>query len=224
MEILISDEPQLAVVKGVVADRIQKLTLGPPIMGERCCRASYGMVCTEVYDRARHMGLPTWTDPLDRRLYVPNQIDWFVKKGEPVSTDHPIKHPFTRKIDPNGPRETWKSRLVTSDVDLKFLPRTFSLSQSSSQLHCTLESDLTHIPLSTFKKKNRHWYNKGNAYYRASYSMHVVIGSADLRFELWMDGTRHSEGVPIRVQWDPVVKENTQEAMNRDGVRLNALD
>jgi hypothetical protein len=91
---------------------------------------------------------------------------------------------------------------------------------ASSQVQCTLESDLRHVPLTAFKKKNRHWYNRGKVYYRASYSVHVVIGPADLRFELWMDGIRYSEGVPIRVEWGPVVRDDS-ETRDRGGVRLN---
>jgi hypothetical protein len=88
---------QLAVVKGVVADRIQKLTLGPSIMGKRCCRASYGMVCMELYNRTKHVGLPTWTDPLDKKVYVLDQIDWFVKKvGVPPIS--PIEHCIWRAL------------------------------------------------------------------------------------------------------------------------------
>lgn len=58
---------------------MQKLDLNHDVM-KRCCRASYGMVCMEVYDRVKHAGLETWTDPLDRKRYVKEQIDWFVKK------------------------------------------------------------------------------------------------------------------------------------------------
>jgi hypothetical protein len=61
-------------------DRIQKLNLGHSIMEIRCCRASYGMVCMELYDKLKHIGLETWTDPLDQKVYVKEQIDWFVKK------------------------------------------------------------------------------------------------------------------------------------------------
>ncbi|KAH0545359.1 hypothetical protein FGG08_000500 [Glutinoglossum americanum] len=219
MEILLSDEPQLAVARGLVMDRIQKLTLGQSIMETRCCRASYGMVCMELYNSTKHIGMETWTDPLDQKMYVKEQIDWFVKKGQPVHTDHLIEHQFTRKIESGRPRETWKTRLVSCNADSAFLPTTFHPNRSTgATLLCVLESDLTHLPLTCFKKKNRHWYNRGKVYHRANYSVRVVIGSADIRFELWMDRVKYSKDRPIKVEWGPAEKGEVEVGGN-EGVR-----
>ena len=45
MQVRIAPDPQLAVSKGLVADRLRKLQVGQSILGWRCCRASYGIVC-----------------------------------------------------------------------------------------------------------------------------------------------------------------------------------
>ncbi|KAI9771495.1 MAG: hypothetical protein M1840_002115 [Geoglossum simile] len=222
MEVILSGDAQLAVCQGLVMDRIQKLKFNRSIIDERCCRKSYGMVCMEPYNKDKHLGQRTWKDPLDKKLYVPEQIDWFIKQGQPVSTEKPIEHTFTRKIDPSRPRVTWTSRLIESDVlDEQYLP--YNLSQSNAKVCCTLESDLTHLPLANFKKKNHHFYSRGNPYFRASYSVRVIIGPADLRFELWMGGTKYSKDRPIAVEWEPVVANGgATRTERRDGVRRSA--
>ena len=60
--------------------RIQKLKFDRSILDERCCRKSYGMACMESYNKKKHLGQQTWKDPLDKKLYVPERIDWFVKQ------------------------------------------------------------------------------------------------------------------------------------------------
>lgn len=71
-------DSQLAVVQGLVMDRIQVISRGSVVFKERCCRLSYGMVCRELYDEARHVGEDITQDPRDRKKWAVNQIDWFV--------------------------------------------------------------------------------------------------------------------------------------------------
>lgn len=82
MQIRIAPDPQLVVCKGNVADRVQKLKTGQSVLGWRCCRASYGTMCKVLHDPAdpQHLGLQTELDALDKKLYITNCIDWFIKK------------------------------------------------------------------------------------------------------------------------------------------------
>ncbi len=34
------------------------------------------------------------------------------------------------------------------------------------------------------KVKNRHWYNRGNEYVRAKFNIKVILGAADIKFQL----------------------------------------
>lgn len=34
------------------------------------------------------------------------------------------------------------------------------------------------------KLKNRHWYNRGDKYLRAKFNIKVILGAADLKFQL----------------------------------------
>lgn len=45
MQVRVAPDPQLAVCKGLVADRLRKLKAGEGVLGWRCCRASYGLIC-----------------------------------------------------------------------------------------------------------------------------------------------------------------------------------
>jgi hypothetical protein len=82
MQIRIAPDPQLVVCKGNVVDRIQKLKTGQSVLGWRCCRASYGTMCKILHDpnNPAHMGLKTEVDPLDKKVYVLEYIDWFIKQ------------------------------------------------------------------------------------------------------------------------------------------------
>jgi molecular chaperone DnaK (HSP70) len=82
MQIRIAPDPQLVVCKGNVADRVQKLKTGQSVLGWRCCRASYGTMCKILYDPydPAHNGLRTEVDPLDKKMYVMDCIDWFIKQ------------------------------------------------------------------------------------------------------------------------------------------------
>jgi len=82
MQIRISPDPQLAVCKGLVADRVRKLKVGRAILKWRCCRASYGTVCKELYSpkNPQHIGRRTHKDPHNGKLYLHRTIAWFIKK------------------------------------------------------------------------------------------------------------------------------------------------
>jgi hypothetical protein len=58
------------------------------------------------------------------------------------------------------------------------------------------------IPDGRFKLKNRHWWSLGKPYRRCNYDVKVVIGPADVRFQLWFEGTMVIAGNPITVQWE----------------------
>lgn len=82
MQVRVAPDPQLAVCKGLVADRLRKLKAGEGVLGWRCCRASYGLICKELYNKnnPKHFMRKTERDARDGKLYVPDCVDWFVEK------------------------------------------------------------------------------------------------------------------------------------------------
>ncbi|KAL9046507.1 MAG: hypothetical protein Q9214_000676, partial [Letrouitia sp. 1 TL-2023] len=124
IQVRVAPDPQLAVCKGLVADRARRLSVGKAVLRQRCCRASYGTICKEVYDKENptHIGRETIKDPLNGKLFVTKSIAWFIKKGKPVSSEEPIIHNFHRKIAPGDPRRAFPTSIVKSDADEAFLP------------------------------------------------------------------------------------------------------
>jgi hypothetical protein len=85
MSIIRSQFPQLAVVKGLIADKRQKLELGTSLLTYRVARRSYGMVCMEPYDPNIHIGEDSMPDRfIPGMLWATNQIDWVIKKVLPI--------------------------------------------------------------------------------------------------------------------------------------------
>jgi len=124
IQVRIAPDPQLAVCKGLVTDRVQKLRTNRSVLGWRCCRASYGTLCKILYDKKdpSHAGKMTIKDPLNGKTYITDAIAWFVKKGEPVSIDQPLVHTFVKKIPPGDPRRAFPTCIITSDLNAEDLP------------------------------------------------------------------------------------------------------
>lgn len=53
-----------------------------------------------------------------------------------------------------------------------------------ARILCEIESNLSTADESKFKRKNRHFWNTGKPYLRVEFQVKVLIGPADLRFEL----------------------------------------
>lgn len=116
-----------------------------------------------------------------------------------MSSEAPIVHNFTRKIQPGDPRKAFPTSVVVSHVEKEFLPHhmgpgTYGLPFPQNtigltplvdaQILCEVQSDLTSADERQFKKKNRHFWNTGKPYLKVDYQVKVIIGPADIRFEL----------------------------------------
>lgn len=54
-------------------------------------------------------------------------------------------------------------------------------------------------------------YNIGKRYYRADFDMKVIVGPADVRFEIWTkDGRISKAHEEIEVNWDPLMMEQME--------------
>ncbi|KAL8901352.1 MAG: hypothetical protein Q9207_005247 [Kuettlingeria erythrocarpa] len=207
IQVRVAPDPQLAVCKGLVGDRLRRLKAGKPVLKWRCCRASYGTICKEIYDSSNpmHIGRPTVKDAMNGKLYVTQSIAWFIKKvdtlpaGKPVSLDEPITHSFHRKMSPGDPRRAFPTSIVESDAEEQFLP--YHMGIGDARVLCEIESDLSTADETKFKEKNRRFWNLGKHYFKVDYDVKVLIGPADVRFELWFNGQKLSKDQSIRVEW-----------------------
>lgn len=73
--------PQLAVVKGLVMDKTQKLESGTSLLQCRVARRSYGVVCKEEYNPLIHIGEDVVLDEyIPNKRWAKDQIDWIIRK------------------------------------------------------------------------------------------------------------------------------------------------
>ena len=85
MHMLLAEDPQLAVVLGLVTDRAQELGLQTRVITQRCARVSYGVVVNQRFDPQRHTSQVVYRDPRDKRKWVLNQIEWLIKEVSRMS-------------------------------------------------------------------------------------------------------------------------------------------
>lgn len=68
---------------------------------------------------------------------------------------------------------------------------------------CQLSSDLKEVAEEEFEVRNKRVW-QGKRYFLATFAVKVIIAPADLKFELWFNGTRYNRGHdPISIEWDP---------------------
>ncbi|KAJ4987572.1 hsp70 family chaperone [Stagonosporopsis vannaccii] len=227
IQIRVAPDPQLVVCKGNVADRVAKLKSGQSVLGWRCCRASYGTKCKILYNanNPQHIGQRTEIDLLDGKAYVVDCVDWFIKKGEPVSSDYPIVRDFSRKCPPAtsaipDPPRIFPTDVICSEADTELLPYTMN---STCRSMCKVESDFASVPLSQFKLKNRHWWNSGKKYHRINFVIKVNLGPADLSFELWHNGVKLSKDNTIKVEWQAAAPPEPNQNSVESDFPMNSL-
>ncbi|KAI1333540.1 hypothetical protein F5Y15DRAFT_410294 [Xylariaceae sp. FL0016] len=203
-KIIQAPDPQLVVVKGLLLDRLQGLDSGlAPVIVSRIARASYGLICKAKYNPQIHFGETVKKDPYDGELYAMGQIDWLIRKGDPVSTNTPIISSFTKKVDPGDANRTWDSIIMISDLDRNFLPH--NIDQPGAKQLCVVKSDLTGVQHNemVMKRKARRLIFKGKKFYLCMFEVRAVVAPADIKFELWFAGQRFSGNHdPIKITWD----------------------
>ncbi|KAL9002314.1 MAG: hypothetical protein Q9188_004752 [Gyalolechia gomerana] len=200
LQIYTADDPQTAVVQGLVLNEAQQHETGNAVLKSRTSPASYGVLCKEPYDEEKHLGMALERDILDGKLYAIDVIHWFVKKGDPVSEDNPISYNFKRKLSPNTNlrRSDWESTVVISWKDRAYLPK--ALGDEAAQL-CTIKSDPSDLRLDDFEKVGYFYNLVGVKFLVAKYKVQVNIEVADILFEVWCNDIKLSKDQRIQVQW-----------------------
>ena len=211
-------------------DRIQAIGRGNIVFKERCCRVSYGVRCREKYDPEKnkaHVGQQVKRDPRDGVMYVDDQIDWFVKQvsrqsaikprqklmktdfqGENVPS-HGFSKPYWLKLKPGEEERPWKTNIIMSTEPRERLPT--NLNQDGAKILCGVESVLKDKGVD-MKMKNRHFYNKREKFLRIRFNIRVILGAADLKFQIESKNNvvLNTDYDAIQVRWDPP-KQNPRE-------------
>ena len=124
-----------------------------------------------------------------------------------MSVEKGVQHAFRRKMNPGQEKLPWRTQIVMSSLPATQLP--ISLKRDGAKPVCAVEALLKDNDM---KLKNRHWYNRKPRYYLANFDVRVLIGSANLKFEIVAkDGTRSTSHEEIEVQWAATTKQEARE-------------
>ncbi|GAB1316509.1 Actin-like ATPase domain-containing protein [Madurella fahalii] len=201
-----ADEPQLAVVKGLVLDRKQKAKAGRSALRVRKARASYGVVTRERYDKNLHAGKRPVRSDLDGELYVDGQVKWVIKKGDDIDAENGGKwHGFSKVFNNCKHPGISKRELVICHKDRDALP--ISVDGVDVFTLCTVESDLSevdpgHIRKKAVKKSGFGLLKRATFYYEIEYEVKFVVGAIDARFELWIGEQEYAGKNSFKVDWE----------------------
>ena len=75
--------------------------------------------------------------------------------------------------------------------------------ETDTRILCEISSDLSAADEKKFVEKNKNFWSMKKHYFRIEYSVRVLIGPADIRFELWFDDQKLSRDQSIKVEWTP---------------------
>ncbi|KAE8356132.1 actin-like ATPase domain-containing protein [Aspergillus coremiiformis] len=151
-------------------------------VGKRIARCHYGTDYRCDYDPCRHDPSEAVWDDLQEKYKVDDQMKWYIKKGDPISEDKPIRLPFYLTFHTDSKLEG-RTPLFVCHIDTA--PGT--LTDDTFKL-CSMEYDLESIPTSLFTMK---WNSKGVAYYKIDIIIKMTPTSASILFELEFNGASY---------------------------------
>jgi len=130
-------------------------------------------------------------------------------QGERISIEG-ISQPYVIKIPPGKESGKWLTGIVMSTLPAEHLPS--NINQDGVEKICTVHSVLKES-VGDAKLKNRHWYNRGEKYLRLRFNIKVILGAADIRFQLHSkDGQILSgEHNAIQVKWETPARRNEED-------------
>ncbi|KAB5580556.1 hypothetical protein GE09DRAFT_950983 [Coniochaeta sp. 2T2.1] len=200
-------DPQLVVVRGLLLSWEQQWLTGgqASVLATRIARASFGVIIMEEYNPSKHFLEDAVDDPFDKKKkWALNQIQWLIRKGDVIDPNVPIIKQLAFNIDPGASTRSWSSEFVSSQVDPNYLPNMKRAGVATKI--CEVQSDLSGVEetqlIRKFKRR-RVCFWKGRTWYICEFEVRVIVGPADLRFELWFQGKRFSGNHdPIKVTWE----------------------
>ncbi|KAL1297539.1 hypothetical protein AAFC00_006111 [Neodothiora populina] len=148
----------------------------------RRSRLHYGTSYATVFDEAKHPMEDRYWSPLWERWMVSDRMQWHIAKGTAISPDTPISFHYTRNFRP-GQSLIVEDELIACDADEA--PDSFKKDLTTV---CTLRTDLQSVPKHLFTRLST---SKGVDFDNLDFELQMKIESADLVFELRVDGVQY---------------------------------
>lgn len=115
-----------------------------------------------------------------------------------------VRYPYRLKRALGTERAPWCTQIVMSPLPPDRLPHSLNNKEqggTSISKVCVIESSLEHADM---VRRNTRWYQWAREYWLAEFEMRILIGPADLRFQLWgRRGQRLDRGEGgVAVEWE----------------------
>ncbi|EEQ90452.2 uncharacterized protein BDCG_05572 [Blastomyces dermatitidis ER-3] len=203
-QILISEDPQLAVCRGLVIDRIHRLRHGHSVLSTRCSSISYGIV---VNNRVRGSQTPPGFNgnveisPYNGKRYIVNQIQWLIERDQ-IIQHQDIRRKFDRVFEATNSGIAWKTLIAMSRSPAKRLPQT--INQGDADVKCTIESyvDREFLRQHAQPVKQRRWSSSRKPeLQKIQYEVRLCIASSYVTFEVWLGDRVVGKSEEIHIAW-----------------------
>ncbi|KAG5294893.1 hypothetical protein I7I48_11600 [Histoplasma ohiense] len=214
--ILISKEPQLAVSRGLVIDRVHRLRHGHSVLSTRCSSSSYGIV---VNNRVRTGKTPpsynshVKISPYDGRRYIVNQVQWLLERGQIIQHRY-ICQKLDRVFEATSSEIDWKILIAMSRSPAARLPRT--IDEGDACVICEIESRVGGELLRQHARpaKQKRWSSIRKAeLQKIQYEVRLYIESSCLTFEVWLGDQviGNSDEIPVAWQYTSIDEADNEE-------------
>ncbi|KAN0076644.1 hypothetical protein V8E54_006786 [Elaphomyces granulatus] len=204
LKILVSDEPQLSVAKGLVYDRLQRMNTGKSVLGAKASPANYGIVVQKGYNKVKHVGEQVTIDEFSGGKTAKDLIHWFIEKDKPIHENDPdLIHTVCvrRTVTEMEKRRPFSLQVMKYEDDTGSRPTS---TKDGRAVHILdVEVQLSQISRSKWTTVNPRFFGfgKGMLHYTLDCEIRAVPGTNDLRFELWYDGENYTNEHSIAMAW-----------------------
>ncbi|KAK5119582.1 hypothetical protein LTR85_007411 [Meristemomyces frigidus] len=168
-----------AVVRGAVLRGLE----GTELILNRKSRRHYGVRCNVPFVPGVHDVSRKYFDPRDESWRAKNEMQWFIAKGDTVSSTEPVLFPFHMLFSPSDSRTVTEELIICDDDGA---PSTYSAGQgSATRVMCKMVANLQTVPKHLWRERTN---SSGARYSQLSFEMGMQIESGGLRFDFRVDG------------------------------------
>lgn len=206
----VSTSPQLAVCKGLLVSQMQKIATTVPMISRRCCRSSYGVSFNQRYTRKwykRHTKFQREAkktgrvkqNAADNKMWIQNCMDWFVRRGKPVTENQRVVYDYRMRFDPG---EDPASRIRTVQIYRSSANEPPQWGDKNVVFEqATLRCDFRSVDRSRMMVEGKNLY--------FVFEIEATVGATEVSFQCRDKVTREllGEPVPIAVEYENLASE-----------------
>ncbi|RPB00764.1 actin-like ATPase domain-containing protein [Choiromyces venosus 120613-1] len=171
-----------AVVRGAVLHGLES------IVHTRKLKQHYGVSIAKRFEEGVHNEEDSFTDPYYGAKYTRDNIEWLAAKGDDASNEKVISIPCGASFRPNDER-----KIELSLVGCKFDDPPPSRKHWMVDELGTVTCDVTMMPPSAFQIKRSGFFFFTDVSSRASFTVDMKVGSADLELDLMHAGRSYGK-------------------------------